>query len=56
MYYQYICDIGKEKSLRDGCSWICSRSVHGEASLTFGHANANFSVFIDGIRNQFLKK
>ena len=27
----------------------------GEASPTFGHANANFSVFIDRIRNQFLK-
>ena len=28
----------------------------GEASPTFGHANPNFSVFIDRIRNQFLKK
>ena len=28
----------------------------GEASPTFGHANANFSLFIDRIRNQFLKK
>ena len=28
----------------------------GEASPTFGHANANFSVFVDRIRNQFLKK
>ena len=28
----------------------------GEASPTFGHANANFSVFIERIRNQFLKK
>ena len=28
----------------------------GEASLTFGHANAIFSVFIDGIRNQFIRK
>ena len=28
----------------------------GEASPTFVHANANFSVFIDRIRNQFLKK
>ena len=28
----------------------------GEASPTFGHANANFSVFIDRIRNKFLKK
>ena len=25
MYYQYICDIGEEKSLWDGCSSICSR-------------------------------
>ena len=31
---------------------LCS----GEASPAFGHANANFSVFIDRIRNQFLKK
>ena len=28
----------------------------GEGSPTFGYANANFSVFIDRIRNQFLKK
>ena len=28
----------------------------GETSPTFGHANANFSVFIDRKRNQFLKK
>ena len=28
----------------------------GETSPTFGHANANFSVSIDRIRNQFLKK
>ena len=27
-----------------------------EASPTFGHANANFFVFIVRIRNQFLKK
>ena len=31
-------------------------NISGEASPTFGHANANFSVFIDRIRNQFLKK
>ena len=30
--------------------------VSDEASPTFGNANANFSVFIDRIRNQFLKK
>ena len=30
--------------------------ISGEASPTFGHANANFSVFIGRIRNQFLKK
>ena len=30
--------------------------ISGEASPTFGHANANFSVFTDRIRNQFLKK
>ena len=28
----------------------------GEASPTFGHANANFSVFLHRVRNQFLKK
>ena len=28
----------------------------GEASPTFGHANAHFSVLIDSIRNQFLIK
>ena len=30
-------------------------AVSGEASPAFGHANANFSVFIERIRNQFLK-
>ena len=29
--------------------------ISGKANKTFGHANSNFSVFIDGIRNQFLK-
>ena len=28
----------------------------GEASLTFGHANAKFSVFIDRTGNEFLRK
>ena len=28
----------------------------GEDSPTFGHANANFSVFIFRIKNQFLMK
>ena len=46
MYYQYICDIGEFDLL----------AISGEASPTFGHANANFSVFVDRIRNQFLKK
>ena len=31
-------------------------TCNGEASLTFGHANANFSMFIDRVRSQFLKK
>ena len=31
-------------------------SISGEASPTFGQANANFPVFIDRKRNQFLKK
>ena len=37
---------------------ILNKSINasGEASPTFGHANANYSVFIDRIRNQFLKK
>ena len=30
--------------------------ISGEANPAFGHANANFAVFIDRIRNQFLKK
>ena len=30
--------------------------VSREASPTFGHANANFSLFIDRMRNEFLKK
>ena len=30
--------------------------ISGEASPTFGHANAFFSVFIDRVRSQFLKK
>ena len=30
--------------------------ISGVASPTFVNANANFSVFIDRIRNQFLKK
>ena len=56
MYYQYICDIGDrgEISLR----WVQFdlHAISGAASPTFGHANANFSVFIDRIRNQFLEK
>ena len=35
-------------------------SISGEASPAlascFGYANANFSVFVDRVRNQFLKK
>ena len=30
--------------------------VSGEASPTFGHVNANFSVFVGRIRNQFSKE
>ena len=30
------------------------KTSSGEASPTFGHANANFSAFIDRIRNQYL--
>ena len=40
MYYQYICDIGEEKSLRDGCSSICSRVAIccvGLATRNFGN-------------------
>ena len=35
---------------------IAYSTISGEANPTFGHANANFSVFIDRIRNQFVKK
>ena len=35
------------------CLWPVAFSTgSGEASPTFGHANANFLVFIDRIRNQ----
>ena len=35
---------------------VCDdNSYSSEASPTFGHANANFSVF-DRIKNEFLKK
>ena len=34
----------------------CCVLFSGVESPTFGHANENFSVFIDRIRNQFLKK
>ena len=32
------------------------RAISGEVSPTIDHANANFSVFIDRIRSQFLKE
>ena len=61
MYYQYICDIiniyvilGRRNLFEMGAFHLLA--ISGEASPTFGHANANFSVFIDRIRNQFLKK
>ena len=44
------------KSSRTGSFTIQFSSTSGEASPTFGHANANFSVFINRIRNQFPKK
>ena len=40
MYYQYICDIGEEKSLCGGCSSICSRVAIccvGSAARNFGN-------------------
>ena len=40
IYYQYICDIGEEKSLWDGCSSICSRVAIccvGLAARNFGN-------------------
>ena len=48
---------GLEHEMRD----VANEGAHffllsGEASPTFGHANANFSVFTDRIRNEFLKK
>ena len=52
MYNQYRCDIGDEKY------WVQfdMLAISGEASPTFDYAYANFSVFIDRIRNRFLKK
>ena len=35
--------------------WVSCATNSGETSPTFFHANAIFSVFIDRIRNQFLK-
>ena len=37
-------------------SQVTTPGISGKASPTFGHANANFSVFIDRIRSQLLKK
>ena len=52
--------LGENLSLFNAIScvlvWVFMHGASGEASPTFGHANANFSVFIDRIRNQFLKK
>ena len=38
------------------CFGISAARFSGEASPIFSDANANFPVFIDRIRNQFLKK
>ena len=38
------------------CFGISAARFSGEAIPTFDDANANFPVFIDLIRNQFLKK
>ena len=46
MYYQYICDIGEEKLISLRWVQFDLLAISGEASPTFGHANANFSVFI----------
>ena len=35
---------------------VTANPISGGASPTFGHANANFSVFINRIRSQFLMK
>ena len=35
--------------------WVSCATNSDEVSPTFGNANANFSEFIDRIRNQFLK-
>ena len=60
--------VQKATSMSDKNKWQLLKTIHltiknvifiitsDEASPTFGHANANFSVFIDRIRNQFLKK
>ena len=38
------------------CFGISAARFSGEAIPTFGDPNANFPVFIDLIRNQFLNK
>ena len=56
--YVYViwCGIGLIRVQPLGTRLIRVFIISGEASPIFGHANANFSVFIDRIRNQFLKK
>ena len=49
----HVCMVIIDRLLRGVSSAI---QTSGEASSTFGHVNANFFVFIDRIRNQFLKK
>ena len=57
---KYICSNFSIKCVTESFCHFTSEQgrniTSGEASQTFGHANANFSVFIDRIRGQFLKK
>ena len=49
-HYQYICDIGEEKSLWDGCSSICSRVAIccvGLAARKFGNGRVVLIFVLD---------
>ena len=54
--WYYMCFPFGNKHLHLGGYKRLSVAASGEARSTFGHANANFSVFIDRIKDQFSKK
>ena len=49
VWYQWLEIVQRVAGLQRG------GSNSGEVSSTFGHANENFSVFLNRIRNQFRK-